>query len=433
MKLKLKRELGLFEVTVNGVGIILGAGIYALIGPAAGLAGNSLWLSFVIGAFIASFTGLSYAELSTMFPKAAAEYTYVRKAYGGKFLSFLVGWLLVFTGVVSTATVTLGFAGYFYSLFGEIISISKNFLIILTASILIVILSFINFLGIKESSKFNIIFTAIEALALIFIILIGLPYFGRVNYLETTNGLKGILSGAALIFFAYIGFEDIANIAEEIKKPKKVIPKAIILAILITTLLYVLTSISVVSLADWHELGNSDASLALAASKVLGTNAYWLISFVALFATANTALIMMIATSRMMYGMAREKSLPEELTLIHERTRTPWIAAIVVMVFSIAFLFFGKITVVASITSLSMFITFAAVNLSLIWLRYTMPKMKRAFKVPLNVGKFPLLAFFGTLICLFMITQFRLELIVFSSLAIVIGIIVYEVYIKKFM
>jgi APA family basic amino acid/polyamine antiporter len=433
MKLKLKRELGLFEVTVNGVGIILGAGIYALIGPAAGLAGNSLWLSFVIGAFIASFTGLSYAELSTMFPKAAAEYTYVRKAYGGKFLSFLVGWLLVFTGVVSTATVTLGFAGYFYSLFGEIISISKNFLIILTASILIVILSFINFLGIKESSKFNIIFTAIEALALFFIILIGLPYFGRVNYLETTNGLKGILSGAALIFFAYIGFEDIANIAEEIKKPKKVIPKAIILAILITTLLYVLTSISVVSLADWHELGNSDASLALAASKVLGTNAYWLISFVALFATANTALIMMIATSRMMYGMAREKSLPEELTLIHEKTRTPWIAAIVVMVFSIAFLFFGKITVVASITSLSMFITFAAVNLSLIWLRYKMPKMKRAFKVPLNVGKFPLLAFFGTLICLFMITQFRLELIVFSSLVIVIGIIVYEVYIKKFM
>jgi APA family basic amino acid/polyamine antiporter len=433
MKLKLKRELGLFEVTVNGVGIILGAGIYALIGPAAGLAGNSLWLSFVIGAFIASFTGLSYAELSTMFPKAAAEYTYVRKAYGGKFLSFLVGWLLVFTGVVSTATVTLGFAGYFYSLFGEIISISKNFLIILTASILIVILSFINFLGIKESSKFNIIFTAIEALALIFIILIGLPYFGRVNYLETTNGLKGILSGAALIFFAYIGFEDISNIAEEIKNPKKVIPRAIILAILITTLLYVLTSISVVSLVDWRELGNSDTSLALAASKVLGTNAYWLISFVALFATANTALIMMIATSRMMYGMAREKSLPEELTLIHERTRTPWIAAIVVMVFSIVFLFFGKITVVANITSLSMFITFAAVNLSLIWLRYTMPKMKRAFKVPLNVGKFPLLAFFGTLICLFMITQFRLELIVFSSLVIVIGIIVYEVYIKKFM
>jgi len=433
MKLKLKRELGLFEVTVNGVGIILGAGIYALIGPAAGLAGNSLWLSFVIGAFIASFTGLSYAELSTMFPKAAAEYTYVRKAYGGKFLSFLVGWLLVFTGVVSTATVTLGFAGYFYSLFGEIISISKNFLIILTASILIVILSFINFLGIKESSKFNIIFTAIEALALIFIILIGLPYFGRVNYLETTNGLKGILSGAALIFFAYIGFEDISNIAEEIKNPKKVIPRAIILAILITTLLYVLTSISVVSLVDWRELGNSDTSLALAASKVLGTNAYWLISFVALFATANTALIMMIATSRMMYGMAREKSLPEELTLIHERTRTPWIAAIVVMVFSIVFLFFGKITVVANITSLSMFITFAAVNLSLIWLRYTMPKMKRAFKVPLNVGKFPLLAFFGTLICLFMITQFRLELIVFSSFVIVIGIIVYEVYIKKFM
>jgi len=125
MKIKLKRELGLKEVVFYGIGVILGAGIYALIGPACELAGNALWISFLIGAFIATFTGLSYAELATMFPKAAAEYVYVRKAFGSRLLAFLIGWLIVFSGMVSAATVSLGFASYFTELLGRFISITK--------------------------------------------------------------------------------------------------------------------------------------------------------------------------------------------------------------------------------------------------------------------------------------------------------------------
>jgi APA family basic amino acid/polyamine antiporter len=433
-KPKLRRELSLLEATFYGIGIILGAGIYALIGEAVGMAGNSAWLSFVIGAVIASFTGLSYAELSTMFPKAAAEYVYVRRAFGSRFLAFLVGWLIVFTGMVSAATVALGFAGYFQGLFSFLLEgfFSREIATIITALALIAILSFINFLGIKESSKINILFTAVEVFGLILVIVLAFNLYGKVNYFETPAGLRGVFSAAALIFFAYIGFEDIANITEETKNPKKNIPKAFILAILITTLLYVFTAIATVSLADWKELGEVANPLAFAASKsFLGDNAKFLISFVALFATTNTVLIILVVTSRMMYGIAKEKSLPEELTLIHKITRTPWIAVIVVMALSMAFVLLGKIVLVASITSLVAFVTFAAVNLSLIWLRYTMPRMKRAFRVPGNIGDYPVTAFIGFLFCLFMIFQFSWNLILLGMLVVTVGALVYEIFIKK--
>jgi len=421
--MRLKRELGLFEVTIYGVGIILGAGIYALIGKASGLAGNSLWLSFAIGALISSFTGLSYAELSTIFPKAAAEYVYVRRTFGSKFFAFLLGWLIIFTEIVAASTVALGFAGYFKNLFG--ISI------IAVAIALILILSFINFLGIKESSRFNIIFTAIEVFGLILIIFLGLNFFGKVNYFETPHGMEGLLSASALVFFAYIGFEDIVNVAEETKKPRRILPKALILAIVITTLLYVLTSISVVSIANWENLSQSEAPLAFAASQVLGENASTLLSFIALAATTNTVLITLIVATRMIYGMAREKALPKFLSSIHKKRRTPWIAALLIMILSLIFIFFGNIGMVANLTSLGAFITFASVNLSLIWLRYKKPKIKRGFRTPLNIGNFPLLAFLGLVSCLFMVLQFDLSLIIFGLVVIAAGGIAYKFLVKS--
>ena len=141
----LNRTVGLLGAVTYGIGIILGAGIYVLIGPAAGLAGNSVWVSFIIGALISSLTGLSYAELSTMFPKAAAEYIYVKRAFKSELLAFLTGWLIIFTGIVSMSTVALGFAGYFKAIF--------SLPIVFIASILIVLLSFLNFMGIEKSSK----------------------------------------------------------------------------------------------------------------------------------------------------------------------------------------------------------------------------------------------------------------------------------------
>jgi len=421
MALKLKRTLSLFEATIYGVGIILGAGVYALIGQAASSAGNALWLSFVIGAAISALTGLSYAELSAMYPKSAGEYVYVKKAYSSKFLAFLIGWLLIFTGVLSASTVALGFAGYFGSLFGSPL--------ILIAIVLIVLLSIVNFWGIKESSNMNVIFTAVEIIGLVLIIFLALASgsFGRVNYLEMPNGFSGVIAASILVFFAYIGFEDIVNIAEETKSPKKFIPRAIVLAIIITTILYVLVSIATISLADWSSLGKLDNPLAFAASKsFLGDNASLVMSFIALFATANTVLIILVVTARMIYGIARDRALPFFLSKLHSKRKTPMYAVIAMMLLSITFLFLGRIETIASITSLGAFITFAVINLSVVWLRYTHPKLSRPFHVPLNIHNFPLPSIIGAVFCVIMIFQFKPVEMVVGLIILSIGAMIYH-------
>ncbi|MCP8304373.1 MAG: amino acid permease [archaeon] len=401
-----------------GVGIILGAGIYVLVGEAAGIAGNSVWLSFILGAAIASLTGLSYAELSSMFPREAAEYIYVKTACKCEILAFTTGWLIILTGMISVSAVALGFAGYFQGLF--------SFPIIPIAVVLIALLSYINFSGIKESTRMNILFTFVEMFGLILIILIGARSLGKVDLLEAPNGLPGILSASALIFFAYLGFEDIVNIAEETRNPEKIIPKALIFSILITTCLYVLVVSATVSLADWRDLGGTGSPLAFAASKALGENAFTIISLIALFATSNTVLIMLVVGSRMIYGMAREGALPGILSRIDLKRGTPSLAVLAMMLSSIIFVFLGDLEFVANLTSFGAFITFAFVNISLIHLRYRAPELKRPFKVPLNIGRFSVTAFLGLLSCLFMILQFDITVILLGSLLIVGGVILHR-------
>lgn len=424
---RLKRSIGLFELVFYGVGVILGAGIYTLVGQGAGITGGSLWMSFAIGAFVASFTGLSYAELSCIFPKAGAEYEYVKNAFGIKLMAFLVGWLIIVTGITAITTVSLGFAGYFKSLFGTPI--------IIVAIGLIVITSYINFWGIKESSRFNILFTLIEVSGLLIIILLALFHFDKIrnaDYFQMTNGISGVFSAAALVFFAYLGFEHIANVSEEAKSPKRILAKAFILSILITTILYVLTSIAVVSLANPGELGKSQSPLSLAVSKTfLNGNAPAVISSIALFSTANTVLVMILASSRIMYGMSRDGSLPGSLSKIHKSNKTPHFAIMATMVLSIIFLFFGGIALIANFTSLGSFMAFAMVNASLIWMRFKYPKMKRTFRSPVNIGNFPVLAFLGIVSSVFMIFQFEFYLIAYTLVSIASGIVIYEFVQKK--
>lgn len=418
----LTRSIGLFEAVAYGVGIILGAGIYVLIGPATGLAGNSVWASFIIGALISSLTGLSYAELSTMFPKAAAEYIYVKRAFKNDLLAFLTGWLIIFTGIVSISTVALGFGGYFKAIFA--------FPIFLSALILIILLSVLNFIGIEKSSKVNILFTAIEVGGLLIVIILGMSKIGTVNYFEAPN-ISGVFGAAALMFFAYLGFEDIVNIAEETSNPQKNLPRALLLSIIITAIFYVLVGLAVVNLANWQVLSVSQAPLSFAVSTVLGPNGFSIMSYIALFATANTVLITSIVGSRMIYGMAKDNAIPNFLSKVHKKTKTPWIAILTIMIFSMLFIFLGDIELVANITSLGVFITFALVNLSLIWLRYKKPNLKRPFKVPLSIGKFPVIPFFGLMSCLLMLTQFDLFVVLFGLVLIGSGGFVYFIY-KKF-
>ncbi|HPJ83539.1 MAG TPA: amino acid permease [Methanothrix sp.] len=411
-KTELKRELGLFEVTLSGIGIILGAGIYALIGKAAGLAGNSVWLSFAIAALIAVFTGLSYAELSSIFPRASAEYEYTCHAFG-KRLAFVVGWLIIFSGVIGASTVALGFGGYFDALTGVPVLTS--------AVLLIFVLSLVLLWGIKISAWFAIVFTLIETAGLLIVIYIGLPSLGTVDYFEMPHGLSGIFEAAALIFFAYMGFEEMVKLSEETRNPERNIPLALVFALAITIVLYMLVALCVVSVVSWETLAASEAPFAEVAAEALGPDAFVVISAIALFATANTVLLMLLAASRIAYGMAESSAMPDFLARVHPKRRTPWTAIVVVMLLSIAFVFSGDIAFVASANDFILFSTFVVINGGLIALRRSDPDRPRPFRVPLSIGWLPVLPVLGIFTCIFLIVHLETAAIFLGSALAVIG------------
>ena len=419
---ELKRHIGLFHLTMYGVGLILGAGIYVLIGEAAGFAGNSMWISFLLGAIVALFAGLSYSELAALYPKAAAEYTFVKNAFKSNFFGFIIGWLTAITSIIVAATVSLGFGGYLIQFIEIPITVG--------AIVLIVILSLVNFIGIKESAWANTIFAIITAGGLALIIFLGFTVepVESIDYFEAPNGFSGIILAFVLIFFAFIGFEDMANVAEEVRRPHKTIPRAIMLSILITGVIYVLVSLSVVKILDWQELAVSSAPLADVAHKVLGTNGSVTLSIIALFATASTVLITLVAGARILYGMAKSNSLPQFLGRVHPKTKTPWIAVIVILITSVGFSFIGDIVIIANIVVFAIVITFAAINLAVIVLRYTEPVLKRPFRVPINIGKFPILPLFGFGTTVYMALQFQAEIILAGITIIGIGAVFYKIW-----
>ncbi len=422
-KPKLKRRVSLFALTAYGVGNVLGAGIYALIGEVVGINGNLSWLSFILASITGALTGLSYAELSAMYPKSAAEFVYTEEAFKKRILSFILGWIIIFSGILSAATVALGFANYLSNLIG----IASIFLVIVFAVLLVIILSLINFVGIKTSTRANIIFTLIEATGLIFIIIIGIPYFGSVNYftLPPASAPVVIFSSVALIFFAYIGFEDIANIAEEVKEPHKNLPKAIVYSIIITTILYCLTAISVVSILPYNIVATSEAPLNSVATEVLGPAGGIIMSLIALFATANTVLIMLIVTSRMMYGMARDKALPEGLSKISPKFRTPMLSILITMLFTIIPIFFVDISIIAHATVFGVLINFILVNVSLIALRKNKPDAERPFKLKPSIKWVPVIALLGAIVCIALLFTFDWLIIIIQSIIVLCGIAVF--------
>jgi basic amino acid/polyamine antiporter, APA family len=281
----LKRNVSLFQAAMYGVGLILGAGIYVLMGDVVGIAGNAMWISFVIAAVIAAFTGLSYAELSSMFPKSAAEYVFVKNAFKNNLVAFVTGWLITFVAIASAAAVAIGFSGYFASFLPQ-------FDPVLSAIALVAALSAINFIGIRESMWMNTTFTLIELAGLATVVLAAvlLGLFAEVDYYEMPPAVStfslsagAIMSAAGLAFFAYFGFENLANISEETKNAPRTIPKALIISIAVTTGVYILVAVSAVALVGWEWLSSTEAPLALAAEKAFGKVGVTVLSAIAPF------------------------------------------------------------------------------------------------------------------------------------------------------
>lgn len=362
----LRRRLGLPLLVLYGTGITIGAGIYVLIGAVAGHAGKYAPLSFLIAAIVMALTVASYAELSTRFPVSAGEAAYVRAAFQSRVMSTFTGLLTIAIGVVASSAVTLGSAGYI----GQLVDIPQG----VTVVIIAVTLGSVAAWGIFESALLAGVFTVIEVGGLLAIIVAAIhaevPVFAAlVPPLPTdAHTVAGIAFASLLAFFAFIGFEDLANVVEEAKVPHRDIPRAMVLTLLISTVLYVVVAAVAVSAVSVERLSSSPAPLSVVFREVAGVSPTT-ISVIAIVATLNTILAQMAMAARVLYGMARQGDLPRVLGRVHSKTATPLIATALIVLLVITFALAVPLVQLAESTSLATLVVFALVNLALLRLR----------------------------------------------------------------
>ena len=384
-KVELRRSIGLVLLTLYGLGNILGAGIYVLVGKVAGEAGYAAPVSFFIASIAAGFSAFTYAELSARYPVSAGEAVYLYKGFKLNALSGLVGLMLALAGVASAAALAHGFAGYFQ----EIAHVPENLLV----GGLILTLGVIASWGIGESVKVASLLTVIEIAGLVIIATVGLDRLvgdGLTPALPLDNSsegrefvLDGIFVGAFLAFYAFIGFEDMINIAEEVKNPQRNLPLATIFSLIAATVLYALISYVSVNVVDPQRLSESNAPLALVYAESTGKDAL-LITIISLFAVVNGALIQIIMGSRILYGMANNGWMPQFLTSINARTQTPLVSTVIItlalLIFALAFPF---VTLV-EMTSYLILSVFTLVNWALL-------RIKKVDPNPEGVKTFPII------------------------------------------
>lgn len=390
----LQRVLGFWALVACGVGDILGAGIYALIGKVAGVAGAGCWVAFLISLGVAALTALSYAELGSRFPKSAGEATFCRQAFRSGGISLGVGWLVLCSGVVSMATVSRAFAGY-----------SQTFLPALPTPLLIVgfllALTAVNLRGMRESSWANLFCTAVELSGLLLVIGAGWWYLTRPGPASpqppppNPAAWGDLLAGAALAFFAFIGFEDMVNVAEEVKAPERDMPRAILLATGIAGFLYIAVSFLAVRVIPPAELAQSKAPLLEVIRQAAPFVPAGLFSLVALFAVANTALLNFVMGSRLLYGMSQERLVPAWLGAVHPRRHTPHRAILILLAVALTLALSGSLTFLAGATSSLILIVFAVVNASLLVVKSRSTSPPALFSVPKIVPALGVVASLG--------------------------------------
>jgi len=387
---RLKRSLGLPLVALYGLGNILGAGIYVLVGKVAGFAGTSATLAFIIAMITAAFTAFSYMELAGRYPVSASISVYLYKAFGKRWLSVLIGLAMVAGGVASAAALSQGFAGYLNSFIGIPTAV---------ASVgLICVLGAIALKGIGASAKTAALFTVVEVLGLLLIIWFGRNAFGAVEAsdlltIDPAVGVGGIIAGAFLAFYAFIGFEDMVNVAEEAKNPRRTMPLAILFALVASTALYLLVVIVATTLVTPAELAESKAPLTLVFEKSGASNVL-ILSFIGMIATINGVIVQIIMGSRMLYGLAKQGWLNGKLAEVHREHKTPVMATLAVLGAMIGGTLLLPLVSLAQLTSLLVLSIFTLVNVSLIVIKKRTPKHQGYITVPLAVP------YTGTVLCL---------------------------------
>jgi len=365
----LNRVISLPLLVFYGVGTILGAGIYSLTGKIAGISGIYAPVSFLISAFIAAFVAFTYAELSSRYPKSAGEAVYVDQAFAKSWLTALVGWGIVFTGIISAGVMAHGFYGYL----NEFIRIP----ITLSIFCYVVLITIIAILGISLSVNIVAFVTLVEISGIALIL-----YVSQDSLLTLIDRWRefippvrwdvwqGIIFGAFIAFYAFIGFEDMVNVAEEVIEPEKTLPVSIIIALIITTFIYVLVSFASVLSLPIDQLAEHDAPFALII-KEHSQIPVSVISLISLIAILNGALVQIVMGSRVLYGMAKRGVAPRYFKHIHPGTRTPIIATLFFSFLLLIFAMWLPIIMLAKITSFIILAIFTLVNLSLLVIKFS--------------------------------------------------------------
>jgi len=376
----LKRSLGTTLLVLYGLGNILGAGIYVLIGEVAGVAGYLAPLAFAVAALAVSFTAFSYAELAARFPLCGGEAIYLHEAFGRAWLSRLVGLLIGLAGMVSAATIANGFTGY--------LRVFVDLPDAIALPLLLFALGGLAAWGISQAVWVAAAITVLEVGGLLLVLVAGsdslatLPERWPELLPDAAVQWPAVMLAAFLAFYAFIGFEDMVNVAEEVVDPQHSMPRAIVIALLISTVLYAAVALVAVLSLPPEQLAGSEAPLAMVYEAATGERA-WLLSGISLFAVVNGALIQMIMASRLFYGMARKGWLPALLGTIHQGTRTPLIATALVTAIVLLLALGFDLVALASLTSGLILLVFALVNVALL-------KIRRGAPAPPGVRSYPL-------------------------------------------
>jgi APA family basic amino acid/polyamine antiporter len=373
----LKRVMGPGLLLLFVVGDILGTGVYALTGRVANEVGGAVWLPFLIAFVVALLTAFSYLELVTKYPRAAGAALYTHKAFGIHFLTFIVTFAVMCSGLTSASSASKAFASNFVEAFD--LSWGEGAALTAVALSFIVLIGLINFRGVGESVKLNVLLTCVELTGLLIVISIGAWAIGGGNgdlsrltdftAAEGESAFFSVTAATALAFFAMVGFEDSVNMAEETKDPVRIFPKVMLLGLCITGVIYVLVSISSVALVAPADLGEGDAPLLKVVEAGASSFPLWIFAFITMFAVANSALINMLMASRLLYGMANERVLPKVLGRVHRTRRTPWVGIIFTTVIAFGLIWFADLTALGGTTSLLLLCVFTVVNIAVLVLR----------------------------------------------------------------
>jgi APA family basic amino acid/polyamine antiporter len=375
----LHRVMGPWLLLLFIIGDILGTGIYALTGKVANLVGGAVWLPFLMAFGVALLTAFSYLELVTKYPRAAGAALYTHRAFGIHFVTFLVAFAVMCSGITSASTASRAFAANLSDALG--LGLAGGIGITVVGLLFMAAVAAVNLRGVGESVKLNVLLTCVEMTGLLIIIVIGLWAIGggqgdvsRIFEFKASEGAGGAvwaaIAATTLAFFAMVGFEDSVNMAEETKDPVRTFPKILLLGLFITGTIYLLVSVSAITLVPPAELGEGETPLLKVVAAGAPNFPLGVFGFITMFAVANSALINMLMASRLVYGMSREHVLPPILGKVHATRRTPYIAIAFTTLLAFALIaFVGEVPALGGTTALLLNCVFTIVNVAVLVLR----------------------------------------------------------------